>query len=423
MQRGWFLQGIIPGIFLVFTYVLPVFGVESPGSLTFNEVMEEALKMSPILSAAKAKIGVSEGELEQVGLFPNPRLGISREDFGGRNPESPKVVYEIEQPIPWKGLRAKQIEAARLDAEKEVLDYKIARLNINAELRSAFFLLLGAQYQVKLEAEVIEVANQLLKIVSVRAEAGKVSPVEISKAKVILASSILSQREVTANQEKSLMALAILMGQIEPQFQEVQGQLEPIQAPPALGDLKTQLQKSPILARWTLAIRAQKARLEATRISRRPEISLRAGTTHFEDAGKNGYGIGVNLEIPVFDRKQGELKSQEAALSYLIASSDQATLEAHRELALRHKLVDTQYQNQVVLKNEILPTAKLTLDSVLEGYRLGKLGYLDVLDAQRTWVQTRKKHLEVLIAYHQAHSDLLRLIDPLDKNEGRNNHE
>ncbi|WDT77799.1 MAG: TolC family protein (plasmid) [Candidatus Manganitrophus sp.] len=55
-----------------------------------------------------------------------------------------------------------------------------------------------------------------------------------------------------------------------------------------------------------------------------------------------------------------------------------------------------------------------------EGYRLGKFGLLDVLDAQRTLFGSRAQHLRALADYHQAVAEVERLIgEPLDVTGGR----
>ena len=50
------------------------------------------------------------------------------------------------------------------------------------------------------------------------------------------------------------------------------------------------------------------------------------------------------------------------------------------------------------------------LHTVEQGFRQGKLGYVDVLGAQRTLFETREQLIEALAAYHTAVADVQRLV-------------
>jgi cobalt-zinc-cadmium efflux system outer membrane protein len=63
----------------------------------------------------------------------------------------------------------------------------------------------------------------------------------------------------------------------------------------------------------------------------------------------------------------------------------------------------------LALRQEVLPAAQQTFDSVQEGYRLGKFDILAVLDAQRTLIQTRSRYLDAQITYSLAIASLERL--------------
>jgi outer membrane protein, heavy metal efflux system len=62
----------------------------------------------------------------------------------------------------------------------------------------------------------------------------------------------------------------------------------------------------------------------------------------------------------------------------------------------------------------VLPGAQRAFDAASEGYRQGKFGFLEVLDAQRTLFEARGRYLEALAAYHKAVAEVERLIgEPL----------
>ena len=62
------------------------------------------------------------------------------------------------------------------------------------------------------------------------------------------------------------------------------------------------------------------------------------------------------------------------------------------------------------LAEEVLPTARTAYELASRGFALGKFGYLDVLDAQRTWSEARSQYLDQLLATHRAAADIDRLL-------------
>jgi outer membrane protein, heavy metal efflux system len=70
------------------------------------------------------------------------------------------------------------------------------------------------------------------------------------------------------------------------------------------------------------------------------------------------------------------------------------------------------------LKTQILPGAQSAFDAASTGYRLGKFGFLDVLDAQRTLFEAKAQYLRALASYHQALAEVERLIgEPVEAAE------
>jgi cobalt-zinc-cadmium efflux system outer membrane protein len=80
-----------------------------------------------------------------------------------------------------------------------------------------------------------------------------------------------------------------------------------------------------------------------------------------------------------------------------------AFAEAYQTLA-------TAYNEGMVLQATVLPAAQSAFEAATEGYRQGKFGFLDVLDAQRTLFETRGQYLDALATYHKAVADVEQLI-------------
>ena len=87
-----------------------------------------------------------------------------------------------------------------------------------------------------------------------------------------------------------------------------------------------------------------------------------------------------------------------------------AGLRVHARLGATYQTLAAAHAAARTLKVDVLPGAQRIFDSAREGYRQGKFGYLDVLDAQRTLFEAKARHLDALERYHQTAVEVERLV-------------
>ena len=104
------------------------------------------------------------------------------------------------------------------------------------------------------------------------------------------------------------------------------------------------------------------------------------------------------------------MKRSEVDLSR--ASKEQAVTETRLRSALLiayHRL-NILFKEVTTLKSEILPGAEEAFNAATKIYRLGKLDLLNLLDAQRTYFETRQQYVDAVNEYHQIVVAIERLI-------------
>ena len=122
-----------------------------------------------------------EGARVQAGVFQNPTLSVEVEDVR-RDTRTTTVL--LSQPFELGGKRGARIEAAEraIDVARAQLETKYA--DIRANVTAAFFATLISQDRVRLAQASLELARTGSETAGKRVTAGKVSPVEETKAKV-----------------------------------------------------------------------------------------------------------------------------------------------------------------------------------------------------------------------------------------------
>ena len=141
-----------------------------------------------------------------------------------------------------------------------------------------------------------------------------------------------------------------------------------------------------------------------------PDVTVSAGVRQFNQADETAAILGVSIPLPVFDRNQGGKQEARAKLAKGEEERRAATARVLTALAEAYQSLSSAFMEATVLKNEVLPGAQSAFEAENEGFRQGKFGYLDVLDAQRTLFEARSKYIESLASYHKAVADVERLI-------------
>ena len=154
--------------------------------------------------------------------------------------------------------------------------------------------------------------------------------------------------------------------------------------------------------------------LDGERAKRIPDITLGAGVKRAQDNRENLPLLTLSMPLPFFDRNQGNVL--EAIRRVEKARDEQSFSDTRLESELgqtyeRLKAVEMEVKT---LRDELLPGAKSAFDAATTGYQLGKFGFLDAIDAQRTLFQSNQQYVKALAEYHRAVADIERLTgEPL----------
>jgi len=320
------------------------------------------------------------------------------------------VTLELSQLIELGGKRAARMEAAALTKELADWDYETKRVDVLTQVSQAFIEVLTAQQRLTLTKQTQELANQMMVTTSARVQAGKVSPVEETKAKVVLASVqfewLRAQRELEASRKH----LAATWGNTEPRFEAVKGDLDTVMSLPSLDSLLRRLDKNPDLARWATEITQREALISVEKSKAIPDVTATVGASKYLMPNDYALVVGFSMPLPVFNRNQGGIREAEHRLSRAEEDHRSAEVRITTLLNTIYQKLSTAYAEVSALRQDILPGAQSAYDAAREGYRFGKFGFLDVLDAQRTLFGAKSQYLLALSDYHKSAVEVERLI-------------
>ena len=391
---------------------------EPTGNLHLGQAQALALRQSPALAAFAWEVRAGEARTLQAGLAPNPEIGIEFENFAGSNGlkgvDGAESTFALTQVIELAGKRPKRARVAALERDLSAWDYEAARLDVLTQVAQAFVDVLSAQERLAVDAELVDLAGQVFRTAAARVKAGKVSPIEATRAGVALSTSRIGLERAHQALTAAQARLVATWGGDGPTFERVVGDLESLQAIPSADVLRQRVEQNPDIARWATAMAQRQAAVTLEEANRIPDPTLGGGFRYFNESNDQAFLFEVSVPLPVFDRNQGNLL--EARYQRVKAEEERraAAVSVRTVLAATYAELSAAFTEASTLRDDILPGAQSAFDATSEGYRQGKFQFLEVLDAQRTLFEVRGQYIEALANYHKAVASLERLIgEPL----------
>jgi cobalt-zinc-cadmium efflux system outer membrane protein len=385
--------------------------IEYPtGVVTLQQALAAALMNNPELRAFSLEVRAEEAASLQAGLLPHPTLGADLQDVGVHDASEPQMNLTFSQLMESSGKRSKKREIASLTHDLAASDYEIKRADLIHHLSSTFIDLLSLQQRFTLTEQTVRQAEQVAAVVSERVKAGKVSPVEETKANVVLASARITLTRVEQEGDAARKKLAALWGSTTPLFTKAEGKLGPVFAIPPLSQLASRLSQTPEIARGSAEILRRHAMVEIEKSKAVPDLTLTGGIRRYATSDESGFGIGLSLPLPLFNRNLGEIEAARFRQAQAKEQQQAEVVRVQTALALAHQALSMAHGEITALEGQVLPGAESAFEAVNEGYRLGKFNLLELIDAQQTFFDSRAQHLRALTDYHHAVAHLERLV-------------
>lgn len=387
------------------------------GPITLREALGLALTQSPDLSSFAWETRAREARLLQTGRFTNPSLGILAEDLGMDAPAANalaaiqrQTTIQLSQLVELGGKRGARRGIATAQRDVASMDYEAARLDLLTRVAESFVDVVSSQGATALARDTLEIAQRLHDAVAARVTAGAVSPLEETKSGVGLAQARIEAAKAGRALETHRAQLAALWGSSQARFERADGDLAILPAPPSISDLRTLLAKNPDLARWASEVAEREAVSSFERAKRWPDLTLTAGYRRFAEISDRAWLVGASIPLPIFDRNRHGVEEAQSRLNK--ARDEQRTAEARLNAALvaAHNALTGAFDEVAAIEATVLPGSQSAFDGMEEGYRAGKFSLLDLLDAQRSLVNSKTQRLRGLADLHKASARLERLI-------------
>ncbi len=381
----------------------PPFGLNSLQSLSVEDAIRVAIDHSPQLRSAGYRIDATTGRVLQAGLYPNPSLSFGGEALGSSGGNGGETIYLIEQEIVLGGKlgRARDVaESDRLAARAEFVAEEFA---VATRVMRAYYAGVSAQERLVKREELSALAAQLLEAVTAQVQAGSATEPDRLRAEVVFEQAQIELDAARFEVKAVMQALASAIGLNEQIDMPLVSSMDHLPELSSLEELMAAtLDANSRISLARIAIVRAKQAHRLAKAQGIPELTASIGPRYSDIDNETTVDVGLGLEIPLFDRNQGEVQ---AALAERLSASAQlrnVQLELLAEVSAAWAMYETAYAASSRYQHQLLPKAERTLDLTRQAYRSGKTDYLRLLDAQQVVVESRIAYVNTLQRLHIA---------------------
>lgn len=387
------------------------------------------LKENLLLMAEKLHISQAEAVVVQANLWPNPTLEIDEvnlwatkkqlavfgdelQGFNGKKfGRNQQLSFSIEQLILTAGKRKKLVALEQVTVDKSREYFEDLLRNLKIEFRNQLTTLQYLQLSIGIYQNQIRSIKQLTQSYQNQMEQGNIAKgefIRLKAAELEIGRSINDLRNEIYEVQKELKLLMRLPPDLV------------LEITPE-GYLKNTDQVETLVSH-DLIVQAKKlrpdykiARLEETyyhrlydyeQAQRIPNFTLKGGYDRGGNFMYNFVGFGVAVDLPLFNRNQGNIQYAHSGIQL------SKVLLQQKELSLEHEtmLAYQNLQNAIQFFHQIEPGYEATLDELLMSYtrnfaerNISLLEYIDFLDA---YLENKKTILEAGRDVHKRAEEL-----------------
>ncbi len=371
-------------------------------ALSLEELLGEAERLNPTLAEADAAARGSDARAEEAKLYPNPTVGYEGDQIRGGNYGGGEQGGFVQQTVVLGGKLGLRSEVYRAQGRADRLGVAEQRVRVRHDVTEAFYSALEAQAEVVVRQRLMKVAADAVETVHQLANVGQADAPDILQAEV---ESDQAKIDFVAAQRAYLREFAVLAAIVGRQDLVVSPLAGTLEAPAEMaGNMTATPQESPEVQRAEAAVAVSEARVRAARRETVPDLQLKAGEQysfeHLTDVPVRPVGpqsfASAGVEVPFFNRNQGNVKAAEAALEAAKQEVvrqklvSQSRLEPMRQSYLQAEFTAERY------RTELIPRAQRAYQLYLGKYQAMEMAYPQVLVSQRTLFQLQIAYLRAL---------------------------
>ncbi|SEJ90285.1 outer membrane protein, cobalt-zinc-cadmium efflux system [Sphingobium sp. AP50] len=391
---------------------------ESPAApaRSLEDAIAAAGGAAPALDVVRSGIDAADANRIVAGLRPNPVAQAQVENIAGTGPyrgvESAETTVGFTQTLELGGKRQARIGVADAQLLRAQLQAAITAADVRWQVTVLYIAAVAADRKVETARDQARLAQEGLRAANVRLQAGRASPLEQQRAEVAKVAALAN----VERQERLALAARSNLSRRVGGPNDAMLDRTMLDRLPAMASYGPQ---RPAMIDGTLAMAAADADLAITdagirvaQANRIPNLDVGPSLRRLSATNDVAAVFTVSLPIPLFNNGRAAVAQARAQRTQAEAQRKMTALDVEQAITDAQAEAENAAITARMASGPALAAAQEAARIARIGYREGKFGQIDLLDAERTLADTRIAAIDALAAYHNARAQLERLTAP-----------
>jgi len=369
---------------------------------TLQSSIAQAMSTSPELKISSAEIGARTSELQLSDMWPDPSLELKVDNQIGRDEGTGDYGLSeitISQDIPLSRIKhQKSVAEAQLNAAMHsqsndtlIIQNRVAKVFYELQYAVAAYDL--TQKRVKLADKLTASATSNKRDTMVR----YLTPLEKMRLNIISEKAHQEEAAAEGKYRETLTEFYKLLG-IDGNSNVNIPDLSPVVDIPKLDFLSDLQDKHPLLSTQQQVLLAATNKIDLVRnsVMKDPSISINRLRENFSSGTENVYGVMLNIEIPIHDRKSSKVSKANYNASQQRIELARLKRELQINLNQSYTHLNHLIEQSSEYKIKVLNPATKILSLSEKGFISGELNILSLVDANNTYFESYMQYLDLI---------------------------
>ena len=388
-------------------------------NITLDNLEAAFLQKNYALIANKFNVDRIDAEIIQEKLWQNPTLSISEVNLWktyhveeqpylfGKYGKNQQISVELEQLIETAGKRKKRVAIKELEKNSALFEYEELLRELKKELRQTYFSLARIQSEKKELQNSVDLFEQMMTQYQRQADLKNVPKADFYRLQTELIGLQKDQIELENQEIEYINKLRLLTQNSDLNVNEIDFSRFNSHSKSIPFNAKQLAKEQNIaLKKQENEINLAEKQLILEKAQRTPDLTFQMNYDRGGNIMRDFVGVGVSIDLPIFNTNKGNIKASEIALS-----QQQITKNAlHSELDIS---ID-RLQNQISqLDKALIQWKKLNnqeqltmIDNYKKHLQNKQITLLEFIDFTQAYRESQKAYLDLLENYQNTFEEL-----------------
>ncbi|WP_404710456.1 TolC family protein [Sphingomonas sp. MMS24-J13] len=377
--------------------------------LTLDAALAAAGATSPAVEAARSGVTAAQAQRTIAGLRPNPSLDAMSENIAGTGVynglRSTETTVGLSIPLELGNKRGARVAVANAQLDRATLYAAMTQADLRLRVTQAYNDAAAAERRLVNAREQVAIADEVLRGARVRVSAGRASPLEEQRADIARLNAQGAAERAERSASVAMANLVRLIGRGATRLDaawftriENMGPRRRLAAQDTLAGAAAQADLTTATAQVRLA-----------RSQRVPTVTVGVAARRLEASNDMAGVFSLSVPLPLFNDGRAAVDLASAQRQQADAQRRMALLDVEQAIASATAEAENAATTARNATGPTLAAAREAARIARIGYREGKFGQLDLLEAERTLAETHAAAIDALATYHDAQARLERL--------------